>query len=112
MQSSPLCIIFFWCVILIFYFASLFEDPPGFEAFLKMVAREQTKEELQAIIAQKDLQIAELKNQLNLSKCQVFELKESYQKASAQGYQQGLAENSRLLVYFEKKATKLMCRLS
>ncbi|ULU08143.1 hypothetical protein L3Y34_019320 [Caenorhabditis briggsae] len=35
-----------------------------------------------------------------------------HQKASAQGYQQGLAENSRLLVYFEKKATKLMCRLS
>ncbi|CAO4366903.1 unnamed protein product [Caenorhabditis nigoni] len=82
------------------------------QEFLMMVAEKQTKEELRAIIAQKDLQIVELEKQLDLSHCQVAKLKESHRKSRDQGYQQGLVENSRLLVYLEKKASKLMCRLS
>ncbi|PIC48267.1 hypothetical protein B9Z55_007307 [Caenorhabditis nigoni] len=79
---------------------------------MEMVTRAQTKEELRAIIAQKDLQIVELKKHLDLSHCQVAKLKESHRKSRDQGYQQGLVENSRLLIYLEKKASKLMCRLS
>ncbi|UMM20074.1 hypothetical protein L5515_015436 [Caenorhabditis briggsae] len=72
---------------------------------------EQTKEDLKAVIEQKDLQIVELKKQLNLSYLHVAELEESHRKAKVQGYKQGLAENSRLVSYFERKATKLMGRL-
>ncbi|PIC48268.1 hypothetical protein B9Z55_007308 [Caenorhabditis nigoni] len=72
---------------------------------------EQIKKELEAVIVQKDLQIVELKKLLNLSYRQIAELKESLRKAKVQGYKQGLAENSQLVSYFERKATKLMGRL-
>ncbi|CAO4366904.1 unnamed protein product [Caenorhabditis nigoni] len=72
---------------------------------------EQIKKELEAVIVQKDLQIVELKKQLNLSYLQVAELKESHRQEEVQGYKQGIAENSRLVSYFERKATKLMGRL-